>query len=70
MGQVNIYGPERTVKMIICNKIDLADKRVVTREDGLALAEKHSAIYFETTAKDYETINEAFSVLVTNLRKT
>ena len=38
------------VLCIVGNKTDLADRRVVSKEEGLELAHDHSAIYLETSA--------------------
>ena len=49
--------------MLIGNKCDLNDRRVVLRELGEALALKHSMMYIETSAKLNINIQEAFMQL-------
>jgi len=38
--------------MLVANKVDLGDERVVSTEEGMSLAEKFSIPYFETSAKN------------------
>ncbi len=49
--------------MLIANKIDLEDARVVTTEQGKALAEKLGIAYFETSALNKDIVEEAFRTL-------
>ena len=46
-------------KVLVANKTDL-DNRIITREQGQALAEQHGLSYFETSAKTGTNINELF----------
>ncbi|MFX1452577.1 MAG: hypothetical protein ACFFCM_17195, partial [Promethearchaeota archaeon] len=55
---------EITPCMIIGNKIDLRDKRVVNMDEGLKLAESLDSLYVETSAKDNQGVDEAFNNLV------
>jgi len=45
----------------------MAASRKVTQEEANALAEKHGALYFETSAKDNTNINEAMESLASEL---
>ncbi len=55
---------EITPCMIIGNKIDLRDRRVVTMDDGIKLSEKLDSLYVETSAKENQGIDEAFNNLI------
>ena len=46
--------------MIIGNKIDKKDERIVTYEEGKKLAEEHKLKFFETSALNGENVEEAF----------
>ena len=43
------------------NKIDLEDKRQITKEEGKKLAEENNKLFFETGAKEGNNIQEIFS---------
>jgi Ras-related protein Rab-11A len=49
--------------MLIANKIDIADARVVTEAEGKALAEELGIVYFETSAINKDIVEEAFKTL-------
>jgi len=49
--------------VLIANKIDLKDKRVVSTEEGQRLAKKLRCHYIETSALTGENVNEAFQLL-------
>ena len=53
--------------LLVGNKIDLVNDRVVRHEDSLALAEKHGVAYLETSAKDYAAVESAFKRLLSNI---
>ena len=45
---------------LIGNKIDLEDKREVSYEEGKNFAEENNLLFFETSAKDGNNIQEIF----------
>jgi len=54
------YAKDGTLKFLVANKID-ESKRVVTTEQGKALADELSMLYFETSAKENKNIDEMMS---------
>ena len=56
--------------IIMANKIDLADKRVITHPQGKSFADNLSIPYFETSAKTGEGLQEAFQCLFERVYKT
>ena len=46
--------------ILVANKIDLADKRQVSKEDGEAKANEWKVPYLETSAKTKENVDKAF----------
>ena len=61
MIQISEKAPPGIPKIIIANKKDMADKRTVTTEEGMALAQKFSTTnckiaYREVSAKTSEGI--------------
>jgi len=55
--------------ILVGNKIDLTENRVISREEGESLAEKLQLIYIETSAKTGENINDAFKMLALQIIK-
>ena len=53
--------------ILVGNKIDLEDKRQVTKEEGENMAEEYGLMHFECSAKTGENIHESFNEL---LKKT
>lgn len=65
---INIIFPDKEVPLIlVANKIDL--KREVTMEEGMMLAKKYKAEYFEVSAKTGHNVDNLFTCLVKKLRK-
>lgn len=54
------YVPEKIPCILIANKIDLADQRVISTEKGLELADSLGTDYMETSAKTGENVVDAF----------
>lgn len=50
--------------LLVGNKIDLINERIVKEEDSKALAAKHGVAYLETSAKDYSAVEQAFKQLL------
>jgi GTPase KRas protein len=54
--------------LVVCaNKADMEDRREVTKEEGLALAQKLNCPHFETSARTRVNVEEAFNTLVRNM---
>ena len=54
----------KNIKIILIgNKSDLEDKREVTFQEGEEFAKNNGLIFFETSAKNFKNINEAFNKL-------
>ncbi|QQP32365.1 Ras-related protein Rab-18 [Caligus rogercresseyi] len=56
--------------MLVGNKCDLEDKRVVSKEEGQKCARKHRMMFIEASAKTREGVQLAFEELVENIIQT
>ena len=55
--------------IIIGNKIDLEDKRIINKSDLENLANKYKMSFLEVSAKNNININEAFDLMVNEILK-
>ena len=56
----DINGKDKVIIGVVGNKNDLYEERVVEEEEGQKYAEEIKASFFETSAKDHETIESLF----------
>lgn len=63
LRNIDEHANEDVEKMILGNKKDMADKRVVSTERGLAIAREHGIRFMETSAKENLNISQAFNEL-------
>mmetsp|Transcript_22347 Transcript_22347/g.31576 ORF Transcript_22347/g.31576 Transcript_22347/m.31576 type:complete len:208 (-) Transcript_22347:65-688(-) len=64
---VHTYAENNVSLVLIGNKYDLKDERVIPEEQGRAVAEEFGIPFWETSAKADVNVNEAFSSLVTQV---
>lgn len=68
LQELEVYSTRPGVlKMLVGNKIDKVasgDNQVVSKEEGLAWARKHSTLFIEASAKTSEGVRTAFEELV------
>ncbi|KGN45874.1 ras-related protein RABC2a [Cucumis sativus] len=63
-NEVELYLTDQDcVKMLVGNKVDRESERVVSREDGIALANKLGSLFFECSAKTRENVEKCFEEL-------
>ncbi|KJE94121.1 Rab8a protein [Capsaspora owczarzaki ATCC 30864] len=63
------HASEDVEKMILGNKCDVDDKRVVTKERGEQLAREYNVRFFETSAKANINVEEAFLTIARDIKK-
>ena len=55
--------------VLIGNKCDLKDERVISKEEGIEMAEKYKTTYFETSAKEGINIEKPIEELINKIIK-
>ena len=64
-NEINQYiGKENIVIGVVANKSDLYEEKVVSKEEGEEYAKSINALFFETSAKDHECIENLFNNVV------
>jgi len=63
LSEVNKYANENTVKVLVGNKSDKTNDRLVTTDEGLKKAEALGLSFIETSAKESSHIEEAFTLI-------
>lgn len=56
-------------KILVGNKSDLSDRRVVSREEGEAMAKKYNMRYIESSAKRAENVDDIFYILTEDIAR-
>ncbi len=65
--EVTLNTSQKIEMILIGNKIDKVNERVVTTEEGQSLADSKGLMYLETSAKEYQTVERAFLRVVENI---
>ena len=60
MEQIKLKGPENAKSILVGNKYDLSNQRVVSIEEGENFAKKYNIKFFEASDKDGTNVNELF----------
>ncbi|CAH7673757.1 GTP-binding protein yptV3 [Phakopsora pachyrhizi] len=64
------HAPADVVRVIVGNKVDKRDLRVVSSEEGRAFAEDNKALFFETSVKTKMGVEEVFKAVVDKIIDT
>merc|ERR1711908_213804 len=63
MRNIEQHANEQVVKILLGNKSDMPEKKMVTKEQGEQLAKEFDIQFFETSAKTNENVEEAFTAI-------
>lgn len=68
LAEVDKYGNENVVKLLVGNKSDLEANRQVKTEEGKNLADSLGIKFLETSAKDAVNVEKAFTTLSNEIK--
>jgi small GTP-binding protein len=68
--EISKKASPNSFNVIIANKIDMVNHRVVSREEGENLAKSFNLPYFETSAKDDNGVSSAFEFMTEKILTT
>eukprot|EP00668_Euglena_longa_P048101 GGOE01065162.1.p1 GENE.GGOE01065162.1~~GGOE01065162.1.p1 ORF type:complete len:227 (+),score=76.27 GGOE01065162.1:58-681(+) len=69
MKQMEKYAAEDVCKILIGNKEDLLDMRMVKTSEGLAVAQQHRCEFYETSAKSGLNVEKALTDLAREVKR-
>ena len=69
MTEVNEYGKSAIVKMLIGNKCDLEDQRVISQVEIEKVAKEFGVHYLETSAKNNINVEKSFEYIAREILK-
>ena len=69
ISQINDIASKAVKFILFGNKNDLEESRIVKKNEGENMAKKYSMLFYETSAKTGENINEGFDFLVNEILK-
>jgi Ras-related protein Rab-8A len=67
MKQIDSNAAENVNRILIGNKCDVEEGRVITYEQGSALAEEFGINFFETSAKQNTNVEKAFQSIARDI---
>lgn len=63
------HAADNVDKILVGNKCDMIEEKVVATQTGQALADEYSIKFFETSAKSNINVKEAFTSIASDIKK-
>ncbi|THU61977.1 hypothetical protein C4D60_Mb01t00290 [Musa balbisiana] len=68
LNEIDRYASENVNKLLVGNKCDLTDSRVVSYETGKAFADEIGIPFLEASAKDSTNVEKAFMTMAADIK--
>ncbi|KAJ6803046.1 ras-related protein RIC1 [Iris pallida] len=68
LNEIDRYASDNVNKLLVGNKCDLTDKRVVSYETGKAFADEIGIPFLETSAKSAANVEQAFMMMAAEIK--
>ncbi|GAY55641.1 hypothetical protein CUMW_165760 [Citrus unshiu] len=68
LNEIDRYASENVNKLLVGNKCDLTDKKVVSYETAKAFADEIGIPFMETSAKDSMNVEQAFMAMTADIK--
>nr|AAS88841.2 putative rab1 small GTP-binding protein [Oryza sativa Japonica Group]BAG88340.1 unnamed protein product [Oryza sativa Japonica Group] len=69
LSEIDRYASDSVCKLLVGNKCDLVDSKVVDTEEAKAFAESLGISFLETSAKESINVEEAFLTMSSDIKK-
>mmetsp|Transcript_13156 Transcript_13156/g.19842 ORF Transcript_13156/g.19842 Transcript_13156/m.19842 type:complete len:201 (-) Transcript_13156:135-737(-) len=69
LSEIDRYASENVRKLLVGNKVDLVEKKVVKTEAAKAQADNLKIPFIETSAKESENVEEAFLMMAREIKE-
>eukprot|EP00597_Dinobryon_sp_UTEXLB2267_P003274 CAMPEP_0170075736 /NCGR_PEP_ID=MMETSP0019_2-20121128/12830_1 /TAXON_ID=98059 /ORGANISM="Dinobryon sp., Strain UTEXLB2267" /LENGTH=205 /DNA_ID=CAMNT_0010286917 /DNA_START=126 /DNA_END=743 /DNA_ORIENTATION=+ len=68
VAQIQVHADVNVNKILIGNKCDVAEQRVITYEEGESLAKEYNIHFYETSAKQDMNVEKSFITIATDVK--
>lgn len=67
LNEIKQHGDEGVQKILVGNKTDDKDKRVISYQQASDFAREHKMSYIESSAKEFVNVEQAFSLIISTV---
>ena len=68
MSEIEKYTQDNITRILVGNKTDLEDKRVISFDEGLEMANHYGVRFLETSAKECKNVETAFTTMTREIK--